>query len=188
VAGERDQRLADALARLRSDRADAEGWASLYRLLWPLVVATAFRELNGDGQLAQDAAQEAFIRLARYGQFAQFETGSSLRGYLIVVARNTARDVRRATHRRREQPLDGPDSSGVAARGASGQEESELHQQILHALTHLSEDDRDILRLSSGGLTISEIAKKYELPYSAVAVRLHRARRRLRKYLGWTDA
>ncbi len=61
----------EALAKLREQRDDAPAWTCIYLEYWRFVVAIASSHTS-DIALAEDVAQNVFIRIARYCQFEKF--------------------------------------------------------------------------------------------------------------------
>ena len=104
--------------------------------------------------------------------------------WLYGVARRVNLNRRRAQHRRLRlaraaQPL---------ARAAPGPDEvaetADAARTVLAALRRLRDDDQEVLRLAAWeGLAHEEIAVALGCSANAAALRLHRARRRLRKEL-----
>jgi len=124
------------------------------------------RRIGGD--LAEDLAQEAWLRLAR-------GTGPirNPRALLMTVAMNLARDQFRRDRIRADHLEHSPDrllqESGVAA---SAEDDLHLKQVILSLPPKL----RDVLLLSRiGGLTNREIAQRFGLSVRAVDKRLQKA-------------
>ena len=83
---------------------DSEAFAVLWRSAHPMLLRY-LRVLCGDA--AEDVASEAWLRaIAKLGSFHGDEQG--FRGWLVVIARNHARDVSRHAARRREALGPGP--------------------------------------------------------------------------------
>lgn len=131
----------------------------------------AARRVTGDAALAEDAAQEAFLRA--YRALSQYRHLSSFTAWLCTIAAHTAIDLVR--RRRPEVPyLDQP---GRLA-GEKRQEDLDL---LRHALAALCPLDREILLARElEGLPDEEIASRLEMTVTSVRVRVHRARRKLR--------
>ncbi len=122
-----------------------------------------------DAEVAQDVAQETFLRLvaARRGAPAR----SLHPGWLFTVARRLALDHLR--RRRRAPPDTAADTADPRAAGAF------LTVEVESGLRQLSRADRECLWLFYyGGLTLSEIAAELEVSPDRVKARLFRARRR----------
>ena len=56
--------LADILSTLARERQSVDGWDLLYRRFWQFVLTITIRSVR-DEALAQDVAQDVFMRLAR---------------------------------------------------------------------------------------------------------------------------
>ncbi|HLN27014.1 MAG TPA: sigma-70 family RNA polymerase sigma factor [Gemmataceae bacterium] len=149
------------------------------REVWALAYA---RWLNAD--LAMDIAQEAFLRL-----WKQWQTGEQIlnpRAWLLRVARNLAEDHAKSSFRRNgthpPQMM-----NGIRARSPLPLEKMELEEtfgQLRHALTQLSQADREVLTLRYAlDYDANEIATLLAITVTAVHMRLSRARQRLAELL-----
>lgn len=134
----------------------------------------------GDRDLAEELAQETFVRAMRHGPVLRE------RAWLFAVATNLVRDeVRRESReRRRLSLLKGElDAAGAsepdvlaAERAADALREQALARQAVDAL---AERDRTALLLREEGLDYHEIAATLGLSVGSVGTTLSRARRRL---------
>src|SRR5436853_5240536 len=98
--------LGDILGTLAEQRESVEGWDLLYRRFWPFVLTITIRYIR-DETLAQDVAQDVFLRLARYCDFSEFRGRDewTFRAYIARVAINTSHDELQRRTRRREDSL-----------------------------------------------------------------------------------
>lgn len=150
----------------------------LYREHAPSLVRYLQRQL-GDRDLAEDVAQEAFLRALRH------EPNVNARSWLFTTATNLVRDLaRRDTRRRvqleslqRDQEMDGADSFDPLADASANESAGDSPMQ--RALQSLSVRDRTALLLSEEGLSYNEIAVMLELSMQSVGTTLTRARKRL---------
>ena len=78
-----------------------------YHRHYDQLCAVAAAVLGGDAALAQDAVQEAWLRLNAPGVRERIRTDDAdrLRGLLLVTVRNAARNLRRAAPAARELTL-----------------------------------------------------------------------------------
>jgi RNA polymerase sigma-70 factor (ECF subfamily) len=151
---------------------------SLFRRLYPHL----FRYLNrltGDPDLAEDVAQESFVRLLDRGL-----TEEEARLWLFTVATNLVRDgARKAARRQRilaatpviPAPLPRPDE--VAERG------SEV-EGVRAVLEGLPARDREILLMREEGFSYAEIARAAGVAPGSVGTLLARALRRFGEAYG----
>jgi len=143
------------------------------------VINVVYR-MCGDAHLAEDAAQEAFIRAWQH--FSSYRPRSPFRNWVYRIATNVAVDVLR---REKETvdidtlPLIASDEGPEAA--VEGQERSERVQQAVLALPPAS---RAVLVLREyEALSYREIAETLGIPIGTVMSRLNYARNRLRESL-----
>ena len=161
---------------------DRNAYGELVRRHYQGVVLVVTR-MCGDTGLAEDAAQEAFLRAwLNLGSFHQ--TKGSLRNWLYRIAINAALDVLR---RKPEGSLEDEEALGMADR-AMGPEsvviEKEQTAQVRQALKSLPEASRSVLILREyGALSYQEIAETLDVPIGTVMSRLNYGRNRLREIL-----
>ncbi len=144
------------------------------------VFRVALHALGGP-QDADDAVQEVFLRLFRYG--GDFESGEHLRRWLLRVTVNVCRDALKSPWRRRRVDLDSIEPVPVFDRPEDG--------ALYEAVMALPEKYRTALDLFYyEELSVKEIADLLHVSPSAVTTRLSRAREALRLQLGeeWRDA
>ncbi len=90
----------------RAKTGDLEAFDQLMRLHEQQVLGTALR-LLGNLEDAQDAAQEAFLRL--YKSLNRLPDIQQIKPWLYRVTVNVCNDMHRARRRRGWEPLSGPD-------------------------------------------------------------------------------
>ena len=153
---------------------------TLYRRWARRVLAYAYRSLSDRGE-AEDVVQETFLSL--YRAAPNYKPRERFGAYLFRIAGNA---VRSRVRRKVPLPLDfseeEDDSPSIEApRDWLLFEERE---RIARALAILPEESREVLLLAViGGLSYREIAKEAGISEDAVAARISRARKTLRKAL-----
>jgi len=161
---------AEASLVARALRGDEVAVEALVRTAAPAALAAA-RRVTGDAALAEDACQEAFLRAFR--ALGKFRPEASFRAWLRTIAVRCAIDVMR--RRRPESPLP-PEPAGSPE--DSRHEDADL---LRAALAALSPVEREILLARElEGVDDREIARRLDMSVTAVRVRIHRARRRIR--------
>ncbi|MDP1713565.1 MAG: sigma-70 family RNA polymerase sigma factor [Anaerolineales bacterium] len=155
------------------------------------VFHTALRIL-GDEDLAEDAAQEAFISAFR--SISSFR-GGSFRAWILRTVTNACYDELRRQKRRPTTPLEPETSDGEEMDSpkwmadpnmtpAEKSEADELEHAIQHCLDALPTDFRTAVVLADiQGLDYSEVAAAARVPLGTIKSRLARARLRLRECL-----
>ena len=135
---------------------------------------------------AEDATQETFVRLLRYGKRNRLASIRDLRAWLARVAWRVALDRRRGVSELSLEEAAGV-VSGLRAAGAGADEVAANEQMKLllaRLIDGLPRQLRDTLTLSlSEELSSPEIAAVLGMPEGSVRERLWRARRMLREKL-----
>jgi RNA polymerase sigma-70 factor (ECF subfamily) len=155
------------------------------------VFNTALR-IMGDEDLAQDAAQEAFISAFR--SISTFR-GGSFKAWLMRMATNACYDEFRRQKRRPTTPLEPDTADGEEMDSpkwladpnmtpAERSEADELEHAIQHCLDALPTEFRTVVVLADiQGMDYSEVAVASKVPLGTIKSRLARARLRLRECL-----
>jgi RNA polymerase sigma-70 factor (ECF subfamily) len=131
--------------------------------------------LSGDPWMAEEIAQESFVRAwVMPGEV----TGGTVKAYLLTIARNLYLAERKRAARQVALSGDLPDRKPDPEEVARGRLELDA---VLKALQTLPEVDRAALLMHvQDGLPYAAIAAALGLSIAAVKVRVHRARIRLR--------
>lgn len=165
----------------QAQRGDRRAFGELIRRHREGVVNVVYR-MCGDAHLAEDAAQEAFIRAWRH--LPKFRPRSPFRNWLYRIATNVALDVLR-----RERPTIGLDELSLASSAKGPQErveQEERGEQVRRAVLALAPGSRTVLVLREyEGLSYREIAETLEIPIGTVMSRLNYARKCLRESLAF---
>ena len=162
---------------LRAQQGDVASYGRLVKATERMVFAVAFRVLR-DAALAEDAAQETYLRaFRRIGDLddeAAFLTW--LRRIAVSVAINMRRS-RRTTFLRLDEGIDIPILDDIEARWSDAQ-----RHQLAAALLILTPEERRLCdRRYHGGWTIGRLAQDAGVDEPAMRKRLQRIRDKLRK-------
>ena len=143
------------------------------------LLRTCWMMLN-DRDLARDAAQETFLKA--YRALPTLREGKTEKAWLMQIAVNVCRDMRRGFWFRRIDRRLTPDDLPETAR-----EDERPDPAPFLAVMSLPAKDRETVVLHYyQGLSLAEIAKLTEVPASTVRARLARAKKKLhRKLEGW---
>ncbi len=164
---------------VQAQRGDRQAFGELIRSHREGVVNVVYR-MCGDANLAEDAAQEAFIRAWKH--LPSYRPRSPFRNWVYRIANNAALDVLR----RQRETVD-VDALPLANSGASPEatvEKEERAARVRQAVLDLPDASRAVLVLREyGGLSYKEIADTLSIPIGTVMSRLNYARNRLRDLL-----
>lgn len=156
---------------------------------------TILDHLVGNRDLAEDLAQEVFLRIYRARN--RYQPGAKFSTWLFTIANNVARNARRTLSRRREVSV-APEGSGPMAahplehlaKEASGLmptrqlDKAEMEEIVRRAMQSLNERQRLAVLLSKfESMSYLEIAESMDLSVQAVKSLLSRARGSLRLIL-----
>ena len=138
----------------------------------------------GNGEDAQDIAQEAFLRCWRSQE--GLPEVQNLRAWIFRVALNAAKDLQRSAWRRRVKPLLGADAMPMvdATPPTQALEDQESLRQLREALLHLRPEEKEVFLLRQNGeLTYEQIAELHNRPVGTVKTQMRSALQKLRKVL-----
>ena len=141
------------------------------------------RSMVGDPALAEDVAQEAFVRAWRHAPAYDSRRGS-VHTWLLVITRNLAIDAMRM---RRSQPVDPEvlaalDLEADARGGPELMAESAADmREVRAALAELPEDQRQALVLAAlCGRTAKEISESESIPLGTAKTRIRSGLQKVR--------
>jgi RNA polymerase sigma-70 factor (ECF subfamily) len=145
------------------------------------------RSIVGDAGLAEDVAQEAFVRAWRHGMAYDARRGS-VPTWLLTITRNLAIDTARL---RRAQPIDpetiarlGIEAEGPGASPLSAAEAHDEEGRLRIAIGQLPVDQRRALVLAAiAGRTAKEISESEGIPLGTAKTRIRSGMVKLRASL-----
>ena len=162
---------------------DTSAYGELVKRHQSRVIAIAYRGLR-DSALAEDLAQEAFVRA--FKSLHRFQQGRRFGPWLTAITANRIRDYLKSRARRSEVTWDLDRSSPTADatpldRAAARQMLGKLGTSI----AKLPEETQQVLRLRFVlGLDYEDVAETLNIPLGTVKSRISRARSALKKELG----
>lgn len=164
---------------VQAQQGDRGAFGELVRLHREGVVNVVYR-MCGDANLAEDAAQEAFIRAWQH--LPGYRPQSAFRNWVYRIATNAALDVLR-----RERETVDVDALPLSDPGSGPEttvEDRERGAYVRQAVLDLPEASRAVLVLREyEGLSYREIADVLSIPIGTVMSRLNYARNWLRERL-----
>jgi len=155
-------------------RGDRAAVTSIVSAWLPRVYGLCLR-LSGNGDLAEEAVQETFVRALR--ALPRLEKPESFGSWILTIAANTAREIQ---GRRSPLFLAGPEPTAPAAEknGARDLQRSALD----HAFRVLDPDERRLFLLHSvEGASLEDLARNEETTLPAMKSRMHRIREKVRR-------
>ena len=162
----------------RSIAGDQSAFALLVNRYQRLAIGIVYR-MTGQSQLAEDLAQEAFIKA--WVNLAQIRKGSSFRSWLGRITTNVTIDYLRRS--KPETELN--ERLAVQAESPPARVlKSELRDRVRDAVLEIPAQSRAALVLREyEDLSYKEIAETLDIPMGTVMSRLSYARKRLREIL-----
>ena len=158
---------------------DRLAYAELIRIHHQGVIGMVVR-MCGDYQLAEDVAQDTFIRA--WQNLPKYEPRSSLRNWLYRIAANRALDILR--RERESVDIDQLAISDHRHNPEGEVEKSERQHAVQQAVMSLPTASRIVLVLREyEGLSYKEISETLEIPVGTVMSRLNYARNKLTEIL-----
>lgn len=163
----------------QAQRGDRRAFGELVHLHREGVVNVVYR-MCGDANLAEDAAQEAFIRAWQH--LSSYRPRSPFRNWVYRIATNAALDVLR--RERETVDVDKLPLSDSRSGPEATVEDQERSAYVRQAVLDLPEASRAVLILREyEGLSYREIADVLSIPIGTVMSRLNYARNWLRERL-----
>jgi RNA polymerase sigma-70 factor, ECF subfamily len=165
---------------IQAQEGDRNAYGELVSRCYTDVIRVVFR-LCGDAQLAQDAAQDAFIRA--WVKLPEYRSKAPFSHWVFRIAVNLTLDTLR---KKPQESLEtAPAASLVSERSADPEAaylKKEQEDMVQQAVNALPEAARSVLVLREyGELSYDEIATVLEIPVGTVMSRLSYARGRLRE-------
>ena len=165
----------------RAQKGDRSAFGELVQRYQAAVVDVVYR-MCSDAQLAQDAAQEAFIQA--WLHLPSYRPKSPLRNWLYRIAVNTAVDALRRQAKLLPQEIEKLDLAALQDNPESLLVEKERADQVQRAVQTLPDACRAVLVLREyENLSYKDIASTLDIPMGTVMSRLNYARERLRLLL-----
>jgi len=171
--------LSDRLYRL--GQGDASGWAELCPQVLPVLRPLA-RRLTGDMHLADDAVQEALIRIPSAARrYRGIDDAAAMR-FLVGLGAHVALNLRRRQRRERAHEAGLACADGQCTDAAAPDGGDDWSEALATAMTHLPAPRRDAIRLRLvEGRSYNEVAQTLGVPVATCKTRVHRGVRWLRQ-------
>jgi len=174
--------LARLIEAVAADR-DPEAFAALFDYFAPRIKTVLMRS-NTPAAAAEELAQDAMLTVWRKAAlFDRKRAGAS--AWIFTIARNLRIDVARRDQRSKVLDLEQSELLEPPPRPDEEFDIGEREQRVRAALTHLSDEQIAVVRLSFfEGKAHGDIARELELPLGTVKSRIRLAMNRLRDLLG----
>ena len=169
---------AEAALIEQARRGDRQAYGELVRQHHPGTIRVVFR-MCGDVALAEDAAQDAFIKA--WMNLDRFRPGSSFRNWLYRIAVNAALDALRRNKKTHEMSIEDMPLRDTQESPEAAVMRAERAEDVQAAIQALPEAGRLVIVLREyGELSYKEIAEVLDIPLGTVMSRLNYARKQLR--------
>ncbi len=174
---------ADLIARVLS-RDDQNAFAELVLRYQSPVRAFLARMTRGDAHLADDLAQETFVKA--WKKLHAYRGGSKFSTWLFGIAVNEFRSVAR---RKKEFVVEEAEAITDEGGQPAADVRSQLHLDLTEALERLYSGERAAIVLCcQNGLTHEEAARVLDCPLGTVKTNVARGKEKLRRWLfGYQD-
>ena len=179
----------DSTLICRAQAGDEGAFVDLIRAYHPFVYAIVIAIVNNP-QDAEEIVQDTFLNV--YRGLAQYEDRAKFKTWLAEIARNCARSWMRK-QRINTVPIDElsplDQVSKLTSRAQDLPDEQLMHREqrelIRRAIESLSPKEREVARsYYLEGASYDELTSTHGLSYTAISVRLSRAKQKLAKQLG----
>ena len=169
---------ADLIARALS-REDQNAFAELVRRYQSPVRAFLARMARGDTHLADDLAQETFVKAWR--KLHTYRGGSRFSTWLFGIAIN---EFRSAARQRKELALEDIDELPPEENQSGSDSRSQLHLDLTEALKRLHFNERAaIILCCQNGLSHEEAARALDCPLGTIKTNVLRGKEKLKRWL-----
>ena len=149
--------------------------SGLYHRRFDLVFSVARQSSGRDEHFCLDVVQETFLRVLRSGHsLAKVQDDEHVDRWLASVVRCVTLDMLRSETRRVRRDRKAGAAKAHAAQGNDELERAERINQLERELAALPEQDRELLRLRSAGMTLGAIAELVGSTIGGVHGRLRR--------------
>jgi RNA polymerase sigma-70 factor (ECF subfamily) len=163
---------------------DMAAFAELFDRYFDIVFRFALVRMNGDRALAEDIAQETFVRALRRIGSVTYQ-GRDIGAWFVTIAKNLIFDQVKSSRYQREQVTGDLVEVVASARGPEQQVlDGVASEELLRCIGRLNPDQRECITLRFlQGLSVAETAAVMDRPVSAVKALQYRAVRRLARLL-----
>ena len=170
----------DHTRELRRAPKSEAAWRDWFLAVYPRVYFTVYRITGGDRGRTEDLTQAAIERFLRYRALERVTTDDDSVSYLIRTAHRLNIDDQK---RERTARLAADHASRTAAAQDYVEDESErvYALDLERLIDQLSEGDQKLISWHLAGRSVTDIASSLGIAYTAAAVRIHRAKARLRR-------
>jgi RNA polymerase sigma factor (sigma-70 family) len=167
---------APLIARVVADD-DRHAFATLVRRHQSAVRSFLLRLCCGDGALADDVAQETFLRA--YQRIGSYRSEGGFDSWLFSIAYRSFASEKRRRHWSAEELKEEPEVAEFGTQNAG-----ETTADIARAMRHLREPERACLSLCyQWGMSHREMANVLDYPVGTVKTHIARGKEKLRAHL-----
>lgn len=164
------------LSLIETDEGKSKFEKLYYKYRW--LMFSVAKEILKNKQLAEDATQEAFIKIARAMDKIEDVDSHKTKNFVVIITRNACLDM--LDKEKRHMGMAHIDDMEVSETTEYFDLETLALQSVVEAIKELSPEYRDVIQLKYYyNFKEKEIADALGITYAAVRKRLERARNRL---------
>ncbi len=167
---------ADKTEVLRNNGQNEAAWDQWFRAIYPRVYYILFRKTSGDVGQTEDLVQGTIERFLRYDGIDKVKNDDDAVAYLTKTGLRLWADFSRSDWE--SMPY-----SDLSSTDKADEREWERTLDLDRLAEALDPEDRNIVQWLHEGRSVSEVAERMRISYSAAGTRIHRVKEKLKKII-----
>ena len=170
----------EKLAEIRAAPDSGTAWTLLYHLIAPQIRSHLFRLGARNADRREDLVHDVFVRFIKYSGWSADWTSVPAYPEFVAYVRTVTKNVHRDAFRKESHTVEVHDPHSASDAISTEVSDLEMRIALRRWLRHLTPAEKELFRLMVEIKSVSEIADRLEISYSAAATRISRLRQRLR--------